>query len=426
MNPASGESGSAGAAGRCLLQDVQRLEDVEQKHERIRQLLKVQQADAVLLQDAASLAWFTAGVDLSRSQAELCQVSIFVTEDARLFATNSVDAVQLFEREAFGLGFQLKQREWHQPHAELVADLCRSRRVLSDSGVDGTVPASRQIQELRQSLTSLEVERLRRLSRVLVHAVEVTAVGIRRGRTEADVAGEVGHRLLRRTVWPVRLQVAADGRNGRYRHWGFGDDPIRGSVVISCLARRWGLHVGVTRTVSLGPPASRLQQAHAQAVLMHATGMYFSRSGECLADVWARVQRIYEKFGLTDEWRQSDQAELLGYRLSDHQVTPRSELRLGSPQAMFWHPSVDQAMCGDTVLTGERVECLTGSSKWPGLLVQVRGVPVTCAGILQIPSSGAEQEVESRFEDLVNDLDEGRSGGAEGLGSSWEVFPDGS
>ena len=100
MNPASGESGSAGAAGRCLLQDVQRLEDVEQKHERIRQLLKVQQADAVLLQDAASLAWFTAGVDLSRSQAELCQVSIFVTEDARLFATNSVDAVQLFEREA--------------------------------------------------------------------------------------------------------------------------------------------------------------------------------------------------------------------------------------------------------------------------------------------------------------------------------------
>ena len=50
MNPASGESGSAGAAGRCLLQDVQRLEDVEQKHERIRQLLKVQQADAVLLQ----------------------------------------------------------------------------------------------------------------------------------------------------------------------------------------------------------------------------------------------------------------------------------------------------------------------------------------------------------------------------------------
>ena len=411
------------AAGRCLLQDQQRLADVELKHDKVRQLLHSQQADALLLQDPASLAWFTAGADLSRSQPDGCQTSIFVTDDARLFATNSVDAVQLFERETFGLGFQLKQREWHQPHSALIADLCRGRRVISDALVEGTTPAIRLIQGLRQTLTPLETDRLRRLSRVLVHAVEVTACGIRQGRTEADVAGEIGHRLLRRTVWPVRIQVAADGRNQRYRHWGFGEDVIERSAVISCTARRWGLHTAVTRTVSLGAASERLQKAHSQAVLMHATGMYFSRANQQVADVWSKVQRIYEKFGLPDEWRQSDQAEQLGYQLLENQLRPGSEHRLSSGQVLFWHPSVDQAMCGDSILTGDRVECLTASAKWPSLIVQVRGVPVTVAAILQIPATDTHNSQGSEWEQLVSQLDEVSGDDENGLGSHWELFP---
>ncbi|MFN9040859.1 MAG: M24 family metallopeptidase [Planctomyces sp.] len=423
MASKSVQSGQRQIAGRCLRQDEHRLADVELKHEMVRQLLRTQQADAILLQDPAALSWITAGVDLTRSQTDGCQTSIFITDDARLFATNSVDAVQLFEREAFGLGFQLKQREWHQPHSELIADLCRSRRVLSDCGAEGTIQATRPIQQLRQSLTPLEVDRLRRLSRVLVHAVEVTACGIQTGRTESDVAGEVAHRLLRRTVWPARIQVAADGRNQRYRHWGFGEDAIERSAVISCTARRWGLHTAVTRTVSLGRASDRLLNAHSQAVLMHATGMFFSKAGEPVADVWARVQRIYEKFGLPDEWRLADQAELLAYRLSEHQVGPESELRLSSNQVLFWHPSVDQAACGDSVLTGERVECLTGSSKWPAVVVQVRGVPVTCAAILQIPQSATDHGTGSDWEQLVNQLEDVGAGEGDGLGSQWELFP---
>lgn len=419
----SGNSDQRQLAGRCLLQDEQRLADVELKHDMLRQLLRTQQADAILLQDPVALSWITAGADLTRSQVDGCQTSIFITDDARLFATNSVDAVQLFEREAFGLGFQLKQREWHLPHAELIADLCRSRRVLSDCGTDGTIPAGRLIQQLRQSLTPLEVDRLRRLSHVLVHAVEVTACGIQPGRTESDVAGEIAHRLLRRTVWPARIQVAADGRNQRYRHWGFGDDAIEQSAVISCTARRWGLHSAVTRTVSLGKASERLLKAHTQAVLMHATGMYFSKAGEPIAEVWARVQRIYEKFGLPDEWRLADQAELLGYRLSEHQVGPASEMQLGNRQVLFWHPSVDQAACGDSVLTGERVECLTGSSKWPAMVVQVRGVPITCAGILQIPQTTSDHAAGSDWEQLVNQLEDVGAAESDGLGSQWELFP---
>lgn len=370
---------------RCLIQDKRRLSDVEEKHERIRVLLQSTGADALLLQDAASIAWFTAGVDLTRCGSDSCHTSVFVTEDARLFATNAVDSAQLFEREAFGLGFQLKQREWFQPHCSLVEDLCRGRKVISDSGIEGTRNTARRINRLRMPLTCLEVDRLRLLSKVLVHAVEVTAGHIRRGVTEAAVAGELSNRLIRRTVQPVRIQVCADGRNIRYRHWSFGEDPIESYATVSCVARRWGLHVAVSRTVCIGSVNQDLWEAHQKAVLMHATGLYFSRHGQQLKDIWPKVKRIYDKFGLSSEWQLSDQADVLGYRACEHQLTPTSDFDLQAPTAVFWHPTVGAAMPGDTVLVlPGGSETLTRSDVWPELKVQVKGHDVLCSGLLLI------------------------------------------
>jgi len=386
------------ARRRCLIQDKRRLADVDGKHVRVREFLASTGADAVLFQDPANIAWFTAGADLNRCASEGCQTSVFVTDDARLFATNAVDSAQLFEREAFGLGFQLKQREWFQPHCALLEDLCRGRKVVSDSGAEGTKNAAKRIHRLRLPLTDLEVDRLRRLGRVLVHAVEVTAGHIRRGVTEASVAGELSHRLLRRTVSPVRIQVCADGRNIRYRHWTYGEDPIESYATVSCVARRWGLHVAVSRTVCLDSVPPDLWVAHQKAVLMHATGIYFSRHGQMLKDIWPKVKRIYEKCGLPSEWQLCDQADIIGYRTTEHQLTPSSEFELQAPTPIFWHPGAAPAMPGDTVLVMPGgCELMTRSSVWPELKVQVKGHDVPCAGLLLL------REKDSASSPLLND-----------------------
>lgn len=370
---------------RCLVQDPRRLADVEEKHDRVRSLLSSANADAILLQDPASIAWFTAGADLSRFASDSCHTSLFVTEDARLFATNAVDSAQLFEREAFGLGFQLKQREWFQPHCALVEDLCRGRRMISDSGFDGTRSFAKRISKLRLPLTTLEVDRIRKLSKVLVHAVEVTAGHVRKGVTEAAVAGELSNRLIRRTVTPVRIQVCADGRNTRYRHWSYSEDPIESYATLSCVARRWGLHVGVSRTVCLDAVPPELWEAHQKAVLMHATGMFFSREDKQLKDIWPKVKRIYDKFGLPSEWQLTDQADVIGYKPCEHQLTPASDFELQSPTPIFWHPSVGAATPGDSILVSSGgCEILTRSTVWPELKVQVKGFDVPCAGLLLI------------------------------------------
>jgi len=371
---------------RKLVQDARRLGDVELKQERVRQLLAQHQADGLLLQDPSNIAWFTAGADLSRCASDSCLTSVFVTEDARLFATNAVDSAHVFEREAFGLGFQLKQREWFQPHNLLIEDLCRGRQVLSDSGCAGTQCVRDELRSLRLPLTILETERLRRLARVVVHAVEATARNLRSGVTEAALAGEVSHRLVKRTVTPVRIQVCADGRNRRYRHWSFGEDPVAEYVSISCVARRWGLHVGVTRTVSLNEIPAELLDAHQRAALIHATGMFFSRARQPIHEVWPKVHRIYEKFGMENEWQLADQADVVGYGTSEVRFLPKSEYVLEPPLPVFWHPTVGPAMLGDTTLVTESgVERLTPcQTGWPELNVRVKGREISCAGILRV------------------------------------------
>ena len=83
---------------RHLVQDVARLQDVEEKHDRVRQLLATTGADALLLQDPANIAWFAAGADVSRFSGDSIQTSLFITADARLFATNAIDSTMIFER----------------------------------------------------------------------------------------------------------------------------------------------------------------------------------------------------------------------------------------------------------------------------------------------------------------------------------------
>lgn len=407
---------------RLLVQDAARLADVEEKHQRVRDLLESVGAEALLLQDPANIAWFTAGADLFRFGVEDSLTSVFVTPEARLFATNSVDSAQIFEREVFGLGFQLKQREWYQPPEELIGDLCRGRKVISDRGPQGTKMARERIRNWRLPLTDLETQRLKTLSKVAVHAVEASAHHVRAGVTESEVAGEVSHRLVKRTVAPARIQVCADGRNERYRHWTFGEHAIQNYAVISCSARRWGLHVAVTRTVCVGSVPEKLKQAYHQAVLLHATGMFFSRSGSVMSEVWKKVQRIYEKFGIPFEWQRADQADVIGYGQHEHRVTPDSEYVLPSPAPVFWHPSVGPAMMGDTLLCLDGSNhVLTQSTSWPQLPVTVKGREVLCPGILLVNRDRSEGSEKSSQLPLFDTPDHPEEDNPVPLESIWEL-----
>ncbi|HUG90307.1 MAG TPA: M24 family metallopeptidase [Planctomycetaceae bacterium] len=378
------QQSSPPSSGEIQTIDPDRAADIEAKHRLVGEFLERHGYDALLLEEPQNFAWFTSGGDATRRGSSESTAALFITPDARVAVTNNVDSGQLFDRELHGMGFQLKERPWPEPGRLLVDDLCRGRSVAGDVDRSGIRDISVHLTGMRIPLTDFEARRLADLGRGVAHAVEATCRQLEAGRTEADVAGELAHRLLKQGIRPDRLQVAGDGRGRRYRHWTFTDERVDRYAVVSAVGQRHGLLVSATRTVSFGEPPREIRDAHHRAVLMQATGMFFSQREWELFEIWNRVERIYEKFNYPNEWRLADQAEVIGYYLRELPVVPNSEYRLTPNVPVHWHPSVGPALVGDTVLVGEKgFELLTPMEQWPRVTVKVKGVPIPRPDILR-------------------------------------------
>ena len=371
------------SSGEFEITDPDRSEDIDRKQERLTGFLTRKKYDAILLRRPCNFAWITSGARCPLHGGTEPAAAVFVTPEARVIVADNVDSKQLFDRQLGGLGFQLKQRAWHEGRSGLLEDLCRGRNVACDVLQAGTTDESAEVALLRLPLSALECERLRKLAAIAAHAVEATARNIEPGQTEADIAGHLANRLIKHEVRPLSLRAVADGRGSAYRHWQFGDNVLKKWCFISAIVSRWGLYCGVTRTVVFGSPPDDMVTAFQQAGILQATGMFFSQPGWPLSTVWQKVRRIYDKLDVGEEWQLADQADVVGYGASEVQLFPASEFTLLPRMPVHWHPSVGPAQMGDTILVSEEgPELLTTATDWPMLYVTVKGQPVYVPDIL--------------------------------------------
>ncbi len=364
--------------------EPERLVDVDQKHALACNFLEDAGYDALLLQTPASFAWFTSGGDCSRGLGVDAVASLFITPEARVVVCSNVDSARLFETEIHGLGFQLKERPWHEPRSILVEDLCRGRKVASDTGTARTTNVADQIRKMRVELSEIELQRIRDLGRQVTHAVEATARHLERGQSEAEIAGHLTHRLLRHSIQPAQLQVISDGRGRRFRHWSFGTDPVESTCTVAAVGRKYGLCVTAARTVSFGEPTERIAADHQHVTMALASGIHFAQAGCDVSDLWQRIQRIYEKCGSSDEWRLADQGAISAFEPAEVPILPSAKMRLCAGMAVHLHPSVGSAMGGETILVGrKRNTLLTERERWPSIDAIVKGTTYSLPDILR-------------------------------------------
>lgn len=383
MSVATNESAQPLSSGEFEFTDFERYEDVDRKQQRIAEFLRHKQYDGVLLLKPANFAWFTSGAEAPRLGGDTSAAALFITPDARVVVANNVDAPQLFDKHLGGLGFQLKQRPWHEDRRVLFSDLCRGRKVASDTGTDDTVNEARSIAALRLPLEPVECRRMRQLGAYVAHAVEATARHVEIGQSEAEIAGQLAHRLVKHEVQPLWSRTIADGRAQTYRHWTAGDWKLHRWCTIAAVGSRWGLCCACTRTVVLGSPPLDLMAAYQQAAMLAATGMFFSTAGSTLANVWQKVRRIYEKVGHSHEWEHSDQAEVIAYKPREVQLVPTCDFELKPGTPIHWHPSIGPIQMGDTLLVRESSnELLTTAVDWPMLGLTVKGHAIQLPDLL--------------------------------------------
>jgi Xaa-Pro aminopeptidase len=372
------------SSGELPVISPERAGDIDQKHRQVTEFLKENRYAALLLQRPCNLAWLTSGADFTRQGSSETTASLFLMPEARVVLTNNIESRQLFEGALAGLGFQLKERPWHEAHSVLVEDLCRGRIVASDRGFGRTTDVSEKLLNLRLPLNGLECERLRDLGLQVAHVVEATARNFAQGLSEAEIAGQLSHRLLKHKVVPELLQVCGDGIAQRFRHWTPSSDPVERFCTMIVIGRREGLCAAVARTVCFGEIPDELRTAYRLALMTQATGMFFSQSGWTMGETWKRVARIYEKFGHSEEWEFAEQAEIIGYRPCEVRLTPKSDFTLLPGMAMFWHPSVGPVSVGDTMLIGPNgLEVLTPTEQWPMTKVDVKRTTILRPDILQ-------------------------------------------
>lgn len=360
--------------------------DVDEKHQRVAQMLDQTGYEALVLSRADSLSWFTSGGDLgqfSMSGDQGC-VHLFVNRTSRAVICDNVQSARVFEEELAGLGFQLKERPWHEDVTRVVGELAHGKKIATDGGpIDGSNELPR-LRPLRYTLTRAERQRMRDLGRTLTLAVEATCRNFQPGETEADVAGHLAHRLLREGIVPVDLRVAGDDRLARYRQPMFKAAPIEKRAIITAVGRRHGLCAAVTRSVSFGPVRQEVKDAHALAAMVDATCIYFSRPGETVGGVFRRARRIYEKFDHADEWTLDYQGSITAYAPQEVAFVPESPLVFGPNTALRWSPTVAATRSEDTVVIDHRgYEVVTEAQVWPKLDVVVKGFPIPRPAILE-------------------------------------------
>jgi Xaa-Pro aminopeptidase len=348
------------------------------KQQRIAEFLEDEGYEAVLLNRQDSFAWFTAGGDSGAGTAsDLGSVSLYVTRDQRCVLATNTESGRTFEEEVAGLGFQLKECRWDEPRDRLIEDICRGRKVASDTGVCGTTNELDKLRRLRINLTELERQRYRELGRAVSHAVEATCRNARPGETEHELAGELSHRLIRHGILPVTMYVAGEDRAGQFRLAPHKAQPVRRRVTISVAARRHGLCASATRSVCFGQSDNEFLDRHHICSMIDATYIFFAQPGEQASDVLRRAKRIYEKSGYAHEWTLAPQGGVTAYSPIEVMLVPSSQLRFRPGMALAWSPSIGPARCGDTVLLHENgFEILTPTQQWPSVVISVKGYEV--------------------------------------------------
>lgn len=355
---------------------MNRLEEINIKHDRLRGLLEARRADALWLRATRNIAWFTAGADASIPvDSDTGAYSVLVTADRRAIYTNNIELTRLRAEEDFeSLGFVFEEFPWHvggQPDLP---------RMITDTD------AADDLLSLRLVLLEGEVERLRALGRDAAAAVAEAASAARPGDTEYQIAGRLAAAARARGGIAVVNLIATDERISQFRHpLPTGKRMDKYAMVVVCM-RRHGLVVSATRLAYAGALPADIAQKNQKVAAIDAAAIAATRPGRTLGEIFADIQAAYAAQGEADQWQYHHQGGPAGYNARERIATPGDPWVVQADSVYAWNPSVVGCKSEDTILvTQGGFEIVSaGPETWPMIDVVVGGQTIKRPAILPL------------------------------------------
>lgn len=356
---------------------MNRLEEINLKHNCLRDLLARHQAEAIWLRRTRNLGWFTAGADASiPADSEYGAYSILVTPEKRVVQTTNIEVTRLRAEELFqDLGFEYAESPWYQERGPDVA------RLLTD---ENAVEA--EIQQMRWILVESEKERYRALGRDAAAALDEAIRAVKPGDTEFEIASRLDAACRARGGLAVVNLVGTDERISQFRH------PLptqkrldKYAMIVVCM-RRGGLIVAGTRLAYFGTKPAELREKERKVAAIDAAVMVASQPGRTLGDAFSDLLAAYHEQGETEQWKLHHQGGLIAYISRERIVTPGDATLILENHAFAWNPSIVGCKSEDTILVNKNgFEVVTAAPDgWPVIEVEVKGQKVSRPGILEL------------------------------------------
>jgi Xaa-Pro dipeptidase len=313
--------------------------DIDAKQQVIARIIADLGCEAAMLLMPAHVSWFTCGMAVRGLVADSERPGIYTNGLQRWLVCGNVDTHRVFDEELDGLGFQLKEWQWTTGRANLLGELIVGKTVAVDRPYPGLPLINERLRHEIRPLTQYEFEQMQLLGRALAHALEASAKDLTPGETEADVAGEIAHRLMRRGATAEMVSVIADDRATVYRRSGFTTTPITHACTLQATASMHGLHATASRTVHIGPAAPGFREA----------------------GKWLLANTPYEF-----EWRLSQPGFGTGRLHAEELRRMGQDEPFGAGQSVVWQARIGPAAVVDTVVVSpDGPFAVTPPEDWP-------------------------------------------------------------
>lgn len=379
---------------------VTMISEIQEKTQRLCEMLKGENLAGVLLNAQHNFAWLTAGgsngIDQSRENGASF---LFVRSDGKRFViANNIEIRRLLAEEVMDADFEPVELPWQEEKASgdavlsaAISRLTNIGEIASDLHIGHTIrPVEGLIAQCRYQLTAGEIERYRKLGKDAGDALGELASILLPGETEIEIAHKVRNKFSEFNITSVVTLIGSDERIERYRHPVPTNNVWKKTLLIAVCARRGGLIASLSRVICVSDIPAELQRRTNAVSMVNAKLQAATLPGSKASDLYQMAASSYAKLGFADEINKHHQGGACGYRTRDWVAHPANNESVKPDQAFAWNPSITgtKAEATGIVLEG-RFETITTTTGFPQIVTTIDGDDYLAPGILSLSKGAA-------------------------------------
>ncbi|QRN85310.1 aminopeptidase P family N-terminal domain-containing protein [Clostridia bacterium] len=355
---------------------MSRIEEVNKKVARMRNLLDERDLEAVWVSEPQNIAWLTEGgynrVDVTSPWGSF---GILLTRTDKYVVAASNESYRIMNEEVFDLGFELVSYDWNEGYNDLIVEnMMAGKRVGSDRNQEFAVSIAQDMTILRSQLNAREKNDYRKLANETAEILHHVLGGVRKGQTELQIAGRIAEGFISKGILPQAIFVASDERRKECKHPIPSSKKVKEIVSVSICGMRNGLVVSQTREIALRKLSEEEKKDKISVLKVDLAYFENTKPEKLSGQILQSGIDEYAIQGWPDEWKKHHQGGRTGYLGREYVATPESDDLVLCDQAFAWNPTINGFKSEETFfLDGNKPEIIGLDGEWPMIEIEYKG-----------------------------------------------------